>query len=194
MDGQRMKMLRDALCESFDLDSLTQLVRFRLDRDLTRLVPQGALDTVAFKLIDHALREGWLLDLIVAAGEERPGNPVFGSLRRELEAATAGPKQEREIGELWGWVKQLIYLVVSEYERAHLRALAADGAFMADVWTGSHFEGELRRLLSLQLVGRHPDHGIRSLFAHQGRTDVKKHLFITERGRRYLEMFDEAHS
>src|SRR5262245_34082848 len=136
MDGRRMEMLRDAICESYDQDSLTQLVRFRLDKDLARLVPQGGFGTVVFKLIDHASREDWLLDLIVAAGEARPSNLVFQSLRRELESATPKPKQERQVGELWEWIKQLIYLVISEYERAHLRALAADGPFMADVWPG----------------------------------------------------------
>jgi hypothetical protein len=194
MDGHRVEMLRDALCESFDLDSLTQLVRFRLDKDLARLVPPGGFDTVVFNLIRHAEQEGWVLNLIVAAGGDRPGNPVFQILRRELGSATAKPKQEPQVGELWEWIKQLIYLVVSEYERAHLRALAADGPFMADVWPGSQFEGELRRLLSLQLVSRRPDRGIRSLFERHGRRDVKEHLIITDRGHQYLKMFDEAHS
>jgi hypothetical protein len=194
MDGRRMKVLCDALCECFDQDSLAQLIRFRLDKDLARLVAPGGFNTVVFGLVEHASREGWVGDLIVAAGEERPGNPALRSLRGELPFAEVKPGREPHVGEWLEWVKLLIDLVFSEYERAHLRALAADGPFMADVQPGSTFEGELRRLLSLQLIGRHPNRGIRSLFAREGRADVKDHLFITERGRTYLKVFDEARS
>jgi hypothetical protein len=194
MDGRQMKVLCDALCESFDQDSLTQLIRFRLDKDLARLVAPGGFNSVVFQLIDHASREGWLGDLVAAAGEERPKNLAFQSLRSELRVETVKPHRHRPVEELSKWISLLLFLVVSEYERAHLRALAADGPFMAEVKFGSTFESELRRLLGLQLVARHPERGIRSLFNHEGRADVKEHLYITERGRTYLRIFGEAQS
>ena len=96
--------------------------------------------------------------------------------------------QKREIV----WLKTLIALVVSEYERTHLRSLAADGPFNADVKPGSTFEWELRHLTSLGLIARHPGKGIGRLFSQSGRRDVKEHVFITPQGKEYLRMVDEA--
>jgi effector-associated domain 1 (EAD1)-containing protein len=193
MDGRQMRRLCDALCEAFNENSLTRLIRFHLDKDLARLVSPGDFNTVVFKLTDLASREGWLGDLIIAAGEERPSSLALESLRSELQVAKVKQEQERQGREL-EWIKLLIDLVISKYERTHLCALAADGPFMAEVKTGSTFEWELRHLITLQLVDRHPNRGIRSLFARPGRTDIKEHLFITDRGRAYLRVFDEAHS
>jgi hypothetical protein len=193
MDGRQMRRLCDALSETFDKNSLTQLIRFHLDKDLARLVPPGDFNTVVFGLTDLASREGWLGDLVSAAGEERPRNLDLQTLRNELQVAKVTREQERQGREL-EWIKLLIDLVVSEYERTHLRALAADGPFLADVKPGSTFEWELRHLLTLQLVDRHPNRGMRSLFAHEGRIDVKDHLLITDRGRAYLRIVDEARS
>lgn len=193
MDGRQMRRLCDAFSEAFNKNSLTKLVRFHLDKDLARLVTPGDFNTVVFELADLASREGWLGDLVFAASEERPRNLDLQTLRNELQVAKVKQEQERQGREL-EWIKLLIDLVVSEYERTHLRALAADGPFLATVKRGSTFEWELRHLLTLQLVDRHPNRGIRSLFAQEGRTDVKEHLFITDRGRTYLRIVDEARS
>jgi hypothetical protein len=98
--------------------------------------------------------------------------------------------QQREIT----WLKALIRLVVSDYERSHLRSLASSEAFLAEVRPHSTFEWELRHLVSLGLVARHPDTGIGSLFAHAGKRNVKEHLFITQQGRDYLRIVDEANA
>jgi hypothetical protein len=50
----------------------------------------------------------------------------------------------------------LVDLAVTEYERMHLQGLASDGPFGADIHRNSSFESELRRLLSLKLIDRHP--------------------------------------
>jgi hypothetical protein len=188
-----MKRLCDTLSEAFDANSLTRLLKFSLDKDLARLVQPGDFDTVVFELTNLASREGWLADLVSAASAERPRNLELQTLCNELQVAKVQREQERQGREL-EWIKFLIDLVVSEYERTHLRALAADGPFLARVKAGSTFEWELRHLLTLQLIDRHPNRGIRSLFAHEGRTNVKEHLFITERGRAYLRIVDEARS
>lgn len=110
-------------------------------------------------------------------------------LRAKLESVQE--RQERQSQEL-EWIRSLVDLVVSDYERTHLRALLADGPFWANVRPNSTFEWELRHLLTLGLVERHPGHGIRSLFRDQGRRDVKEHLYITERGKRYLRLLNQV--
>jgi len=98
--------------------------------------------------------------------------------------------QEKEIA----WVKTLIRLVLSDSARTNLQRFAGDGPFMADIDPGSGFEWELRHLLSLQLIDRVPGKGMRTLFAHGGNQNVKEHLSITQRGRDYLRLFEEANS
>ena len=90
------------------------------------------------------------------------------------------------------WIKLLINLVFSDYERTHLRHLAASGPFLVDITPGSTFEWELRHLASLQLIDRHAGKSIRSLFSQEGKYDLKEHLYITQRGLDYLRIFDEA--
>ena len=114
----------------------------------------------------------------------------FSPEKASKRVLAVAKEQARQAGEL-GWIKMLVDLIVSEYERTHMRSLAADGPFLADVKRGSTFEWEIRHLLSLQLIDRHPGKGMRSLFGEQGKRDVKEHLYITERGREYLLMFDE---
>ena len=96
--------------------------------------------------------------------------------------------QQREIM----WLKALIQLVVSDYERTHLRSLASAEPFMADVKPHSTFEWELRHLVSLGLVGRQTGKGVGTLFSRAGARNVKEYLFITPQGRDYLRIVDEA--
>jgi hypothetical protein len=90
------------------------------------------------------------------------------------------------------WIKTLIRLVLSDSARANLKRFAEDGPFVADIQSGSGFEWELRHLLSLQLIDRVHERGMRTLFAHAGDQNVKDHLVITERGRDYLRLFEEV--
>jgi hypothetical protein len=115
--------------------------------------------------------------------------------RQEVRAqlATVQERQERQSQEI-EWIRLLVDLVVSDYERMHLRNLMSDGAFWADIQRNSTFEWELRHLLTLGLVDRHPGRGIRSLFRDEGRRDVKEHLFITERGKKYLQLLNQIQS
>jgi hypothetical protein len=77
MNGLQLKALRDALCEAFTLDSLDQMLRFRLNKDRAAIVDKADLNTVVFNLIAVAQREGWLDDLVRAAAEENPGSPAL---------------------------------------------------------------------------------------------------------------------
>jgi hypothetical protein len=77
MGGKQIEALRDALCAAFDRSSLNQMIRIRLDKDLDKIVAPGDLNTVVFDLINVALQEGWLSDLITAAARERPQNEAL---------------------------------------------------------------------------------------------------------------------
>ena len=139
------------------------------------------LDAVGLGLLALAILP-WLSSILDTA--ELPGGI-------KVQFKQVKEEQERQAREL-DWIKLLIALVVSDHERSHLRNLATDGPFLADIQHNSTFEWELRHLTTLDFVGRQPGRGIRTLFADEGRRDVKEHFTITQRGRDYLRVFEEA--
>lgn len=110
----------------------------------------------------------------------------------ESEQVKAGKDIEFQAKEI-DWLKLVITLIVSDYERMHLKNLAADEHFVAEVKEGSTFESELRHLLTLNLIERLPGKGMRSLVG-RGKVDIKESLVITEQGRRYLKMVEELNT
>jgi serine/threonine protein kinase len=83
MTGRQIEELCDALSEAFDQDSLDRMLRFRLDKDREHLVGFGDLQTVIFKLISLAVREGWQANLLRAALASNPGNPALRRFCKE---------------------------------------------------------------------------------------------------------------
>src|SRR5262245_23120488 len=77
MNGRQMEALRDVLCAAFDQDSFGQMLRFRLDKVLSQVAGPGNFNGVVFRVIDTAVREGWLADLITAARRYNPRNPAL---------------------------------------------------------------------------------------------------------------------
>jgi len=140
-----------------------------------------SFDPVALGILALGLLP-WLPAFLDVA--ELPGGIKF-------QFAKVKREQERQAQEL-AWIKLLIDLVFSDYERTHLRNLAAEGPFLADINKGSTFEWELRHLASLQLIDRLPGKGIGALFSQGGRCDVKEHLYITQKGLDYLKIVEEA--
>jgi hypothetical protein len=114
--------------------------------------------------------------------------------RANLRLQEVSREQARQADELNWITRMLVDLAVTEYERMHLQGLSSDGPFWADIHRNSSFESELRRLLSLRLIDRHPGKGLRALFGNEGRRDVKECFFITERGRAYLRAHEAARS
>ena len=139
------------------------------------------LDAVALGLAALAILP-WLATILETA--ELPGGI-------KVEFKKVKEEQERQGREL-EWIKFLIKLVVSDYERAHLQEFAKDGPYFTEASRGEVLEWELRHLTTLDLVVREPGKGIRSLFAEEGQRNVKEHFKITPRGRDYLRMFEEA--
>jgi hypothetical protein len=140
------------------------------------------LDVVALGLIALGAVP-WIASLFVSA--ELPGGFKFQF--REVKA-----KQERQEQEL-SWIRTILDLLISDAQRRHLEYLAADGPFVAKIEKESNFEWELRHLVTLGFVDRHPGKGFRTLFGEEGQRNVKDHLFITDRGKLYLEVQKAAH-
>jgi hypothetical protein len=99
-------------------------------------------------------------------------------------------EQLRQRTDLQAILRFLLENFVSGYELTHLTKLGSGEPFP---FTKSQtFEAELRRLLSLGLIERLPNRGIRSLFA--AADDVRNHLKITDRGKAYLAHLREIES
>src|SRR6476619_733909 len=77
MIGKKMELLRDALCAAFDQNSFDEMLRFRLDKVRSQVAGPGAFSSVVFRVIDTAVREGWLPELITAAWRYNPRNPAL---------------------------------------------------------------------------------------------------------------------
>ena len=83
MTGAQVKALRDALCEAFTPDSLRQMLRTELDRQLDTLAGPGNFRAVVFELIEAADREGWSGLLLRGARHANPGSPALKRLLAE---------------------------------------------------------------------------------------------------------------
>lgn len=83
--SQRKQRLQEALIEAFpDLDSLEQMLEYRLDKNLQNITGNGNLNNVVFKLIKKANAEGWLNRLVEVAHEENPGNEKLQASYKEF--------------------------------------------------------------------------------------------------------------
>ncbi len=89
LTGEQYEKLVKALMSAFPLKSkLTQLLKFKLDKLLDIIVPDGSLQDIVFKLIEVAEAEGWTKDLVLAAREENPRNSELLLVAQELDLAS----------------------------------------------------------------------------------------------------------
>ncbi|AMV25228.1 hypothetical protein VT84_12585 [Gemmata sp. SH-PL17] len=97
--GTQIEELRDAIVGAFSEDALVQMVRFNLEKDLFKIVPRGALSTVAFTLITLAEQEGWTRALVTAVAQVRSGNEAVQRFCRDHAPwALAPPNPQDMIG------------------------------------------------------------------------------------------------
>jgi Predicted nucleotide-binding protein containing TIR-like domain len=106
----------------------------------------------------------------------------FSEARVSTQVRAVQDEQARQRDDIDGILRFLLQSFATEYEIIHLKKLESRDPFHFN--RSDAFKAELRRLLSLGLIARRPDRGIRSLFA--AGDDVHNHLEITERGRSYL--------
>jgi hypothetical protein len=81
MTSQQLEQTVNAICLAFDLNGLSQLVRFRLGKDLFSFVDRDQpLQSVVFKLVLKAEEEGWTDTLIEAMYISRANNRMVKEL------------------------------------------------------------------------------------------------------------------
>ena len=84
LKGQELEQLQKALLTAFDTDSLEQMLKFKLNKDLYSITTASGLEKILFGLITRANKEGWIAKLIASAKEDRPQNQTFNSVADEL--------------------------------------------------------------------------------------------------------------
>lgn len=144
------------------------------------VMPEVTIDSVTVGLFVVALLP-WVSVLLESA--ELPGGwkLKFRELKKQQQ------EQKHEIDSL----KFLVSHFVTEEEFKHLSKLSSDSPFpFVNGPETSFFATELRRLRSFGLIAGHPNKGIRSLLKHGG--DVKHHFYITDAGKQYLALRDNA--
>lgn len=73
MSGVKMSEIHAAMLDAFTKDTLDEMLRFRLDKVLLNIVPDGALRNIVFNLLKLADREGWDAELVREAHRYIPG-------------------------------------------------------------------------------------------------------------------------
>src|SRR5262249_36182869 len=69
---------------AFNSNSLQQLVRLHLNKNLEAIAGNGTFSDVVFSLLTWAEREGFTVDLLRAMKEERPRNKQVQAITEEL--------------------------------------------------------------------------------------------------------------
>ena len=77
LTGQQYRQFTEALLEAFTLQRLSEMVRFRLDKNLDAIALGDDQREIVFKLIGAAEAEGWTDQLLLAAREANPGSPAL---------------------------------------------------------------------------------------------------------------------
>jgi len=78
LSGLRCEEFRDALLDAYPTPArLTEMVRFKLERNLSDVALGDDLREVAFRLIESAETGGWTEQLIVASFEGQPNNELI---------------------------------------------------------------------------------------------------------------------
>ncbi|MEI6046228.1 MAG: effector-associated domain EAD1-containing protein [Chloroflexota bacterium] len=92
LTGQQYQQLTEALLDAFpSLAKLDQMVQFRLGKNIHAIALGDDLKEIVFKVIRAAEAEGWTAQLIVAARESVPGNPVLLAFSQQFGLGTATP-------------------------------------------------------------------------------------------------------
>ncbi|GAB1543382.1 hypothetical protein NUACC21_60560 [Scytonema sp. NUACC21] len=107
LTGQQFRQLTEALIDAFPSQQrLTELVRFRLDKNLNAIAMGDDLQAIVFRLIQAAEAQGWVDKLIAVARESNPGNPKLFVFAQEFHLATPIPPQLSARGALEKIIKK----------------------------------------------------------------------------------------
>ena len=99
LTGSQASQLSEALRDAFLPDALDELLFFALNRRREDVTMASNYRAQVFQLIRSADAGGWILDLIVAVREARPGNADLQAIAAEFGLSTAPRNLERIISE-----------------------------------------------------------------------------------------------
>lgn len=110
LDGAQLEQLCDAIAVAFDLDSLKQLVRFKLGKELCNILDCGKpFRNLAFDLLELAEREGWITTLVTVIAHARSNHArIAAFVEEQAPWAVEAPKP----GELSAKVKTGLNTVI----------------------------------------------------------------------------------
>ncbi|MGH2560770.1 MAG: effector-associated domain EAD1-containing protein, partial [Thermomicrobiales bacterium] len=98
LTGEQYEQLTDALLDAFpSLGRLRRMVRTGLDRSLDEIALGDNLRELVERLVNAAETEGWTAELVEAARESNPGNPMLFAFAQQFGAAPATPNLEELI-------------------------------------------------------------------------------------------------
>src|SRR5204863_3094744 len=93
LSGPERGELAAILINAFPPRQFEQLLLYRLNRRLVRLAAPGDYDSVMFEVLEKAVAQWWVGDLLVAAREENPRDPFLIDFAARFGAAVELPKE-----------------------------------------------------------------------------------------------------
>ncbi|AUX48236.1 uncharacterized protein SOCE26_097670 [Sorangium cellulosum] len=95
LSGPQHEQLTGALLDAFpNLPRLTQMVKFKLGKNLGAITLAPDLKSIVFELISAAEAEGWTPELITAARESNPGNAALLAFAQQFGLTPTTPTRD----------------------------------------------------------------------------------------------------
>lgn len=92
VEGTQFQQLVNALVDAFpDLDRLSMMLSFRLNKKLATITNPAPLDVAVFRVINEANSRGWTANLINASLQSNPDNEQLLEFAQSLGLALASP-------------------------------------------------------------------------------------------------------
>jgi hypothetical protein len=98
LNGRQVQQLSDGLLDAFpDADELEMFLDVMLDKRLAELAPPSVNNRIrVYKLIRAADAQGWVLQLVSAARQARPGNAAVREVAEQVGLAAAPASQDQD--------------------------------------------------------------------------------------------------
>jgi hypothetical protein len=109
MKGAKKQELKDALLSAFSQRSMAEMLSFRLNKNFGAIIQPDAFNNQVTELIELAVREGWIAELVHAAKASVPGNARLQRFVLEPEGREGG---DGNIVAPHGWPTRLLIIPV----------------------------------------------------------------------------------
>lgn len=100
-DGVRQRKLKEALIDAFPTwNALAQMVLYQLDKNLATITSQAlGLDANAYELVQWAIAQGMVADLVVAARNQNPRNQSLARLSDAIGVSPTSVELEKIVND-----------------------------------------------------------------------------------------------